>query len=571
MKGYLNNICNKFAVEFDDGVQVIVDALQLPYEKSEYLYSISNNELIRKKREIKSYDQIIVESFAAGYAKLKEYRQEPFVASIYHLECLDKNSSILMLYDVEGKRLVKPEPDPAMANIISRMQDSRVDLDDLRSTADNLFIVDYPFLAISAEPVIKSKDKGEVNSLHWTIVKFESNSFTNIFIPYFLHRSATEKDLGLYEFQILDTATNKPAFSSEKKNSQEDFDSYDIAVPVFDLNSRLVIANNAADVGFETCIIQKRSVISIGPRVLTLTHSPALDENQLSPYSLMARHKKGSIKNAADEQFQTNLLLSYSVFLVLILSSALMYYSIIKTRRASQQQLNFVNGISHELKTPLTTICTAGENLKDTIIKGDAEIEYYGDVIYKEGSKLHELVDQVLQYSGQLSGKYCLEMKTFPVMSIIETALNDNHILFEERGFDVSVNIPDKKFKVYGDQGRLASALKILISNALKYSGDSRRITIDVSRKTEGKKLETIISVTDFGIGIPEAEQNKIFTPFFRGAAVSESEIRGTGLGLSLADEIVQWHKGKLIFTSSPGKGSKFSIVLKHKVNLDEH
>jgi signal transduction histidine kinase len=562
MQGYLSDITNRFAAGFNDAVQEVVNSLQLPYRKSEYAYSIKNNEIIRRKREGKSYQEIVVDTFNTGISNLKEYKLLRHIKRIYLVECFDLNKSTCQEYNISSGSLASVTPDEYLSEIVTTLEKTRIEPQDMVAIPAGFFVLEFPALAIAAEPVLQTKEKDEKMSLIWTVVQFNQKSFTEDLVPYLQRKSVSLKDARQYEFQILDTRSENISYSSSPEGWKEAFKNHDAAAAVYDLNSRLVISKNAEDVGFETCLVQKHSVISIGQRVLTLTLGPALGENQLPPLALLARHRKGSIALAAEEQFAQNLILSYSVFAVLIISFVALYYSIIKTRRASQQQLNFVSGISHELKTPLTTICTAGENLKDTVVKGKDEIEYYGDVIYKEGAKLHDLVDQVLQYSGQISGKYYLDFKEQPLIEIIESALNDNHILFEEGGFDVSVNIPDKSIKVYCDKVKLASALRILISNALKYSGKSKRIELDIKQVLQGNKNKTTISVTDFGIGIPENEHSKVLTPFFRGDEVRETEIRGTGLGLSLANEIVQWHKGRLEFSSVHGEGSTFTIVL---------
>ena len=562
MKGYLSDITNRFAASFNDAVQEVVNSLQLPYRKSEYAYSIQNNEIIRKKRAGKNYQEIVLDTFKTGIANLEKYKLLRHIKKIYLVECFSRENSSCQEYNISSGTFSSVAPDKDLAETLSTLEKTRIEPQDMVAIPAGFFLLDFPALAIAAEPVLQAKAENEDMSLIWTVVEFNQKTFTEYLIPFLQNQFVSTKDAQDYEFQILDTRSKKVSYASSPEARKEAFTSYDVSAAVYDLNSRLVISKNAEDVGFETCLVQKHTVISIGQRVLTLSLGPALGENELPPLALLARHKKGSIAEAANEQFIQNLILSYSVFAVLIISFAALYYSVIKTRRASQQQLNFVSGISHELKTPLTTICTAGENLKDTVVDSKEDIEYYGDVIYKEGAKLHDLVDQVLQYSGQMSGRYLLEFQHQPLIGIIESALNDNHILFEEGGFDISVDFPDKTIQVYCDKVKLASALKILISNALKYSGNNKRIEITVQQNLRGKVKETSIAVKDYGIGIPENEQNRILTPFFRGRDVRETEIRGTGLGLSLAHEIIQWHKGELQFESVHGEGSTFTIVL---------
>ena len=165
----------------------------------------------------------------------------------------------------------------------------------------------------------------------------------------------------------------------------------------------------------------------------------------------------------------------------------------ISTRRAerlARQQINFVAGVTHELRTPLAVICSAGENLADGIVDTPQKVAQYGEVIYREGRRLTDMVEQVLEFAGAQSGRQRYEFRSTDVADFIDGAVAACQAQIEESDFNVETSIDPNLPPVRGDGAALRRAMQNLISNAIKYDGDSRwaRISAQTSAGKQAKR-----------------------------------------------------------------------------------
>lgn len=591
MQGNLQRITSDFADEFNTTIQLFVNELQLPSSNISYSYSVTNTKIVRKKRDGISYSQIVLDRFTTAISKLNHDGLKPLIDSIYFVRKSSSGILELQKYSTDNQQLSPITPGNQLSLFLKSLEDYVYKIKDLRPLPKRALVVELPFLAIASEPRVLTVMEDIDNSIVWTIVKLDADYLKNQWIPALLNEAASGQDRDVYSFRINNSESGDEIYSNTTSEQSWPADHFDVKESLFKINSQIVASNSSPQVvesyssnvvvqkeepevinqisdplqGLLTSLSDKKSTFSYGNSIVSINHYPDPTQKTSSNYFLLANHQEGSIFLASRKGFILNLFMSYSIFLLLLISFAVLYYSILKAKKASLQQLNFVNSISHELKTPLAVICTAGENLKDNLVKDEKGVQYYGEVIYREGAKLHELVDQVLDYSGQKSGRAALELKDVPIIEVVERAIEENRMILEEKGFNVKVDVPDKNISARIDKYKIASALKILVSNALKYSGESRTIEISVSQISGKGEFTTRIAVVDFGIGIPEKEFDQLFVPFFRGDKVRETGIHGTGLGLSLAKEIVSLHNGKLEFCSREGVGSTFTISLKQR------
>jgi signal transduction histidine kinase len=226
-------------------------------------------------------------------------------------------------------------------------------------------------------------------------------------------------------------------------------------------------------------------------------------------------------------------------------------------------QMEFVASVSHELRTPIAVILSAGENVRDGLVSEKQDVIQQGSIIATYAGELMDLVDQVLLFSAATTGDTPRNVRPVTPHEILESALKSTSSTLQVAGFQVEQQIEPELPSVMGDPLALSRCLQNLIVNAVKYSAKQRWIGISarVNEAADGRS-EVQISVQDHGIGISDADLEKIFDPFYRSPDVMVAQIRGAGLGLSIARRNAEAFGGRLSVTSSVGRGSVFTLHL---------
>ena len=247
------------------------------------------------------------------------------------------------------------------------------------------------------------------------------------------------------------------------------------------------------------------------------------------------------------------------VLLVVIIFFAYALIAILKQRRLSEVQKDFVNNMTHEFKTPISTIALSTEVLKDSSILNDPQrLLNYVSIIESENLRMKHQVERVLQMASTDKDK--IELKAEPLH--IHALINEVILTMNERIANlnaiVSTDFRATADEVLADKLHLTNVIYNLLDNALKYCKDKPQINI----QTQSTKTHLTIHVNDNGIGIKEKEQQKIFNKFYRVSQGDKHDIKGFGLGLSYVKRMVELHKGRIIVQSTPEKGSTFTIIL---------
>ncbi len=284
-------------------------------------------------------------------------------------------------------------------------------------------------------------------------------------------------------------------------------------------------------------------------------HRPDRDDG---PWTLFVRHRMGSLDAVVGRARVRNLALGSGVLFLLGTSIVLLTVSARRATELSERKMEFVAGVSHELRTPLAVIRSAAQNLADGSVSGGPQVRRYGGLIEAEGRRLEDLVEKVLELAGVASRTRRSPMDTVSTAGVVEAAIADSGADAAERRVEVAAVLPDPELFVVGDREALRRGVANLVANAIKHGGDENSVIVSVA----GLEGEVAISVTDRGPGIPASEMPHLFEAFYRGRRAREEQIRGSGLGLSLVQQVAREHGGRVEVDSSPGKGSRFSIVL---------
>ncbi|MDB4957980.1 MAG: integral rane sensor signal transduction histidine kinase [Myxococcales bacterium] len=225
-------------------------------------------------------------------------------------------------------------------------------------------------------------------------------------------------------------------------------------------------------------------------------------------------------------------------------------------------QNDFVSSVSHELRTPLTSIRLLIESLRDGRLADSDRVEVLG-LLGRETERLEALVGKVLELSRLESGGHVYSRDRVDVSSLIEESIAAFDAVTLTRPTKISSTI-EPGLLTTGDRSTLVRAVLNLLTNAWKYTGDDKQITIRA--QGAGRWIEIIVA--DNGRGIERTEQRAIYEQFNRGRAAYDTGAPGVGLGLAFVRAIIRGHKGKLILTSRPGH-TEFRIRLKRRVELE--
>ena len=284
---------------------------------------------------------------------------------------------------------------------------------------------------------------------------------------------------------------------------------------------------------------------------------------------LAAAHVSGSLAGAVARQRARNLGAGLGVLLLLAGAMALV---VVSERRATQlaaMQMEFIAGVSHELRTPLSVICSVGENLADGIVSSTEGAKRYGQLIFSQGRRLGEMVEQTLQFASLESGKRQFKLARIDPEMAVQRAVDQARPMIEQAGFALERGTAPGLPRVRADENALQQILANLISNAVKYGDPGRWIRVEADAGESDGDPEVRIRICDRGRGIPKEEKGRVFDAFYRGAAAGEGNIQGSGLGLKLARDLAQGMGGKLSMRSEPGRGSVFTLHLPALVDAE--
>ncbi|MGH9717087.1 MAG: HAMP domain-containing sensor histidine kinase [Candidatus Acidiferrales bacterium] len=233
-------------------------------------------------------------------------------------------------------------------------------------------------------------------------------------------------------------------------------------------------------------------------------------------------------------------------------------HDVTELRRLERVRQDFVANVSHEFKTPLTAIQGFAETLLAGAIDDPENSHRFLGIIREHAARLARLTDDLLKLARIEAGKLELEFHPVGIAEVVERCAETTLLKATRKKIALQIEIPPGLPAMRGDSGLLREVLQNLLDNAVQYTAPGGRICVTAA--LGGR--EAVITVSDTGIGIPLADQERIFERFYRVDAARSREAGGTGLGLSIARHIVDAHSGRIWVDSEVGAGSKFSFSI---------
>jgi signal transduction histidine kinase len=244
--------------------------------------------------------------------------------------------------------------------------------------------------------------------------------------------------------------------------------------------------------------------------------------------------------------------------LMLLAGLSLVFANVRRELHLSRLKSDFVANVSHELKTPLALIRLFAETLELGRVPSAEKARQYHGIINKESRRLTQLINNILDFSRIEAGRREYSFVLGDVGTVVRDVVDAYRFPIEQQGFALEVEVADDLPELSLDPEAISQALINLVNNAIKYSQQTKQIRIRAFRQGE----RVLVAVQDSGIGIPKAEQRKIFEKFYRAESSLVHSTKGSGLGLALVRHIMEAHGGAIEVTSAPGEGSTFTLVL---------
>lgn len=248
----------------------------------------------------------------------------------------------------------------------------------------------------------------------------------------------------------------------------------------------------------------------------------------------------------------------------------LVLHDITEMKKLEQMRADFVANVSHELKTPLTSIKGFSETLLDGAMHNEEHLKRFLEIIRQESDRLHRLIQDLLHLSNIEQKKFQLQWDNVQVKELLENTLLLMDGRAKEKDIQLTLRIDEKlqaDTTIKADRDRLQQILLNLTGNAIQYTPEQKQVIIQLQRWHD---MGIVVAVEDTGIGIKKEELPRIFERFYRIDKARSRSSGGTGLGLAIVKHLVEAHHGKIEVTSEEGKGSTFKVYLYYNPFLHE-
>jgi two-component system phosphate regulon sensor histidine kinase PhoR len=253
--------------------------------------------------------------------------------------------------------------------------------------------------------------------------------------------------------------------------------------------------------------------------------------------------------------------ISLTLMILIVVALMFMFKTILTQEKISEIKNDFISNMTHEFKTPISTISLACEALsdQDMMKQNTTDIAPFVKMINDENKRLSLLVERILQSAVMERGEVKLREEKVILNEIIHEVTNHAQFRIQNSGGTIQLNIPNELITIQTDKMHMTNIVTNLVDNAIKYSSEAP--DIEISLRRENKKL--LLSVKDHGIGIKKEHLNKVFDKLYRVPTGNVHNVKGFGLGLSYVKAIAELHDWNVVVRSKYGEGSEFTLVMK--------
>lgn len=251
--------------------------------------------------------------------------------------------------------------------------------------------------------------------------------------------------------------------------------------------------------------------------------------------------------------------LSICMILIITFLFILSIRTIYTQRKLDEMKTDFINNMTHEIKTPIATIGLACEMLKDQSVTSSPEtMKNFVNIISDENRRMRILVETLLQTAKMASKRFSISLKEIDINAIVNKATQSYELPIKNRNGQLEIDLQPINGLLYADELHITNMIHNLVDNAIKYS--SQELYIKIS--TFESNGYAVIKIQDHGIGIAKEDQKHIFEKFYRVSTGNVHNVKGFGIGLSYVFEVINLHKGKIEVESELDKGSIFTVQL---------
>lgn len=364
----------------------------------------------------------------------------------------------------------------------------------------------------------------------------------------------------IYEKELLDEVILRVLYASGERGFEERVDK-DFLVQTL----RRTLRNNGIDLIFHYRVFDSegREVYrcpDYDPRGEDYSYTQTLFRNDpTGKMGVVSVHFPDLNKYVHEVANMIYLALAFTM--ILFVTFLLTVYLVVRQKKLTELKNDFINNMTHEFKTPISTISIAAQMLSDTNLpKSNETYERLSGVIYSETTRLRYQVEKVLQMSLYEGGNIALKQQTLDANDIIDGVVQTFNIKVTQNGGEIDKNLDADKSMVKADEMHFTNIIFNLMDNAVKYKRDDVPLHLEVSTKNDADHL--YIRISDNGIGIQKDDLKRVFDKFYRVHTGNTHNVKGFGLGLAYVHKMVQLHRGTIKATSEYGRGTTFTITL---------